>query len=253
MPFHLKTAEIIPCEPDADNAAEGIVFHPTSPHRQDSFIRPSFFKKIQNMQKLQFITHFTAQYSYLDSARMALEGGCKWIQLRMKNATTEEWLQIGTEVGKLCQTYGATFIIDDHTELVKELHADGVHLGKQDMPIDEARKILGPSYIIGGTANTYEDIVMHARRGADYIGCGPFRFTTTKEKLSPILGLEGYRQIISQMNENGLSLPVIAIGGITAEDIPAIMNTGVSGIAISGTILRAEEPTAEMQRLLTLV
>lgn len=251
MPFHLKTAEIIPCEPDADNAAEGIVLHPTS--LTDFFQRPSLSFKEPNMQKLQFITHFTAQYSYLDSARMALEGGCKWIQLRMKNATTEEWLSIGNEVSQLCKAHGATFILDDHTELVKELHADGVHLGKLDMPIDKAREILGPSYLIGGTANTFEDIVTHARRGADYIGCGPFRFTTTKEKLSPTLGLEGYRHIISQMNQAGITLPVVAIGGITAEDIPAIMDTGVSGIALSGTVLRAEDPVKEMQRLLTLV
>lgn len=205
------------------------------------------------MQKLQFITHFTERFSYIDSARMALEGGCKWIQLRMKDASMDEWLETGAEVNRLCKAHNATFIIDDHVELVKKLGADGVHLGKKDMPVDEARRMLGKGYIIGGTANTFEDIVMHAERGADYIGCGPFRFTTTKKGLAPVLGIEGYRRLIGQMKNTGLSLPVIAIGGITVADIPAIMETGVSGIALSGTVLNAENPVEEMQRLLSLI
>ncbi len=203
--------------------------------------------------KLQFITHFTDTYSYIDSARMALEGGCRWIQLRMKNASEEEVEETARKVQAMCKEYQATFIIDDRVELVARLKANGVHLGKNDMPIDEARKILGPDFIIGGTANTFEDVMMHHRAGADYIGCGPFRFTTTKEKLSPILGLEGYCHIVRQMKENNIDLPIVAIGGITYEDIPAIMETGVTGIALSGTILRAEKPTEETQRILQLL
>ena len=139
--------------------------------------------------ELQFITHFTDRYSYYDSARLALEGGCRWIQLRMKDASPEEREQEAVRVQELCRTYGATFIIDDDVELVKKLKADGVHLGKNDMPIAEARHILAKDFIIGGTANTFDDVVSHYRAGADYIGCGPFRFTTTKKNLSPILGL----------------------------------------------------------------
>ena len=140
------------------------------------------------MQNLQFITHYTEQYGYADAARLALEGGCRWIQLRMKDASPEEWMRTGAEVEALCRRYGATFILDDHVEWVDVLHADGVHLGKSDMPIDEARRLLGQDRIIGGTANTLEDVMLHAVRGADYIGCGPFRFTTTKEKPDPRLG-----------------------------------------------------------------
>ena len=137
------------------------------------------------MQNLQFITHYTEQYGYTDAARLALEGGCRWIQLRMKDASPEEWMRTGEEVEALCRRYGATFILDDHVEWVDVLHADGVHLGKSDMPIDEARRLLGQDRIIGGTANTLEDVMLHAARGADYIGCGPFRFTTTKRKARP--------------------------------------------------------------------
>lgn len=206
---------------------------------------------------LQFITHYTDKISYLDSVRLALEGGCKWVQLRMKEASVDEIRPIALQAQQLCREANATFIIDDHVALVKEIKADGVHLGKNDMPIDEARAILGKDFIIGGTANTIEDIIMHHKNGADYIGCGPFRFTTTKEKLSPVLGLEGYRSIMEKVRNtyslkgrDGENLPVVAIGGITAEDIPAIMQTGITGIALSGTVLRAENPAEEMARLI---
>lgn len=201
---------------------------------------------------LQFITHFTDTYSYYDSARMALQGGCRWIQLRMKDSLPEEIEQEALRIQDLCKKHNATFIIDDHVKLAKKIHADGVHLGKHDMPVAEARKILGEKFIIGGTANTYEDIKMHYEAGANYIGCGPFRFTTTKKNLSPVLGLEGYRSIMSQMKKTGIRLPVVAIGGITFEDIPALMETGINGIALSGTILRAADPVAETRRIVNL-
>lgn len=199
---------------------------------------------------IQFISHFTEQHTYLDSIRLALEGGIKWVQLRMKDATEDEIISIGTEVRKLCDQHSATFIIDDHVELVHKLKADGVHLGKNDMPIAEARNILGKDIIIGGTANTFEDIAAHYQATANYIGCGPFRFTTTKKGLSPTLGLEGYRSIMTKVKEAGINIPVVAIGGITAEDIPDIMQTGISGIALSGAILRAENPIEEINRIL---
>ena len=199
---------------------------------------------------VQFITHYTERYSHLDSVRIALEGGCQWIQLRMKEGSPEDILPIAKEAMSLCRKYDATFIIDDYVELAKQIEADGVHLGKNDMPITEARKTLGKDFIIGGTANTFEDIQMLYKAGADYIGCGPFRFTTTKKNLSPILGLEGYQQIISQMKENNISLPLIAIGGITKKDIPSLMQTGINGIALSGSILHAENPIEEMKEII---
>ena len=201
---------------------------------------------------VQFITHYTEKYSYLDSVRIALEGGCRWIQLRMKDASPEEILPIAEETLAMCREYHATFIIDDHVELAKQIKADGVHLGKLDMPIAEARRILGKDFLIGGTANTFEDVLAHYQAGANYIGCGPFRFTTTKKNLSPVLGLEGYRHIVSRMKEAGIDLPIVAIGGITEADIPELMQTGVNGIALSGSILRAKNPIEEMKKIIKL-
>lgn len=203
--------------------------------------------------QLQFISHQNEKMSYLDGIHEALAGRCKWIQLRMKGATDEEVRPIAQKVKEWCKEQNATFLIDDRVQLVKELQVDGVHLGKNDMPIAEARKILGDGFIIGGTANTFEDVKAHYEAGADYIGCGPFRFTTTKEKLSPILGLEGYREIIQKMKAENIDIPIVAIGGITKEDIPDIMKTGVNGIALSGSILNAKNPAAETHDIMEMM
>lgn len=204
------------------------------------------------MKQIQFITHQNHRYSYVDSARMALEGGCRWIQLRMKDATDDEVRKAASGIQPLCREHEAVFIIDDRVELVKELKADGVHLGRNDMPVCKARRVLGEEFVIGGTANTFDDVERLWREGADYIGCGPFRFTTTKTNLSPVLGLDGYRNIITRMAASGIDIPVVAIGGILYDDIPAIMATGVHGIALSGAVLNALNPVEEMKRIIKL-
>lgn len=190
---------------------------------------------------LQFITHRRGRYDELSGAEAVLEGGCRWIQLRMKDASPEEIAGTGRRLAAMCRRYGATFVVDDHVELVEAIGADGVHLGKNDMPVAEARRILGPDKIIGATANTLDDMLRAVEAGADYIGLGPFRFTTTKEKLSPVLGTDGYSRIMGEFRRHS-SLPVVAIGGITAADLDDIMATGVTGVAVSGALLTADEP-----------
>ena len=222
--------------------------------------------KLRNV-RLQFITHYTERYSYIDSARIALEGGCRWIQLRMKDADETLLEETALIVQKMCKEYDATFIIDDNVHLCKKIKADGVHLGKNDMPIAEARKILGDDFIIGATVNTFDDVIKTqshivaetqsrdtsinlATLGVpNYFGCSPFRFTSTKKNLAPILGLDGYREIMKKMKENNIDIPLVAIGGITKDDVPELMKTGIDGIAISGSVLRAENPVETMYNL----
>lgn len=211
--------------------------------------RTSFSAEYGDRAALQFITHFTGRYSFFDSAMMALEGGCRWIQLRMKDADRSELARTARMLLPECRRRNAVLVIDDSLDTALETGADGVHLGKNDMPVDEARHIAGKDFIIGGTANTFEDVRCLYEAGADYIGCGPFRFTGTKKNLAPLLGEEGYVHILSLMKENGISLPVVAIGGITRADIPLVMSTGVSGIALSGSVLRAEDPVKEMRKI----
>ena len=200
---------------------------------------------------LQFITHQPPRYSYVEGAIEALNGGCKWIQLRMKEAAYDEICNAIEQLKPLCKEKGAILILDDYAELAAKLDIDGVHLGKNDMPPQEARNLIGEKYIIGGTANTIDDIKNLVAQGVDYIGLGPFRHTDTKKNLSPILGLDGYKNILSQCNEAGITTPIVAIGGIEPEDIPALMKTGISGIALSGTILRADHPAKATQNIIT--
>ena len=193
---------------------------------------------------LQFITHTS------DGLEEVLEGGCRWVQLRIKNASDEEYVSVARIVGEMCRRFEAVFIVDDRVHLVETVGADGVHLGKNDMPVNGARSILGMDKIIGATANSFSDICQAAQQGADYIGLGPFRFTTTKENLSPILGLEGYERIISRCRASELNLPIIAIGGITLDDITEIKRTGVDGIAISGLILNASNKKSITEKII---
>lgn len=202
---------------------------------------------------LQFITHHNQHFGYADGAAAVVAGGCRWVQLRMKDATRAELMETGLKIRDICRQAGATFIVDDHVELVADLDADGVHLGKNDMPVAEARQILGPDKIVGATANSFDDICAAVEAGADYIGLGPFRFTTTKDKLSPVLGLEGYRQIMDRCRREGITLPVVAIGGITADDLAPLMDTGIGGIAVSGALLNAADPAAETTKFLNLM
>ena len=216
----------------------------------ERFDRLQSARRRVNLQEggLLFITHPIEHYSCVQSVEIALKGGCRMIQLRMKGVAPRNVKQTGTALHALCREYGADLYINDHVEIGKQIGAAGVHLGKQDMPPGEAREILGKNFIIGGTANTFDDILRLKAEGVDYIGLGPFRFTATKQNLSPVLGLSGYKQIMEQCRNHGINLPVFAIGGIKAIDIPGIMNTGIRGIAVSSRILQAENPVEEAKK-----
>jgi len=178
------------------------------------------------------------------AAELACRGGVRWVQLRAKNLPAAEWKQRALDVQAVCHHHGATLIINDNPALTQEIGADGVHLGQQDMPPAEARRLLGPQFIIGGTANTWADIEGLVAAGVDYIGLGPFRFTTTKEKLSPILGLAGYAQLLAQCQNAGFTTPIVGIGGIALADVAPLLATGLHGVAVSGAIGSAADPTA---------
>ena len=181
---------------------------------------------------------------------MAIEGGCRWIQKRKKNATDDEVRNVAMELIPLCQETDTFLVIDDRVELVNELKVSGVHLGKEDMPAREARELLGPHAIIGVTANTIDDLLALRGLDVDYVGLGPLRHTTTKERLAPVLGYEGYRDIVAQARAAGIELPIVAIGGITTDDIEPLMATGVNGMAVSGAIIGASDPVAETSQFI---
>lgn len=203
--------------------------------------------------RIQYLTDPQKEMSISEQVEAVCRGGIRWIQLRLKEASDEEFLTIGKQVKAICQYYKALLIINDRPCLARELDADGVHLGKEDMSPLEARKIIGKNKIIGATCNTFEDICLRATQNVNYIGLGPFRFTTTKKKLSPVLGIEGYNIILKNMKQRGIQLPVFAIGGITSSDIPSLLQTGIQGIAVSGTIKNSPDLTRKTREILSQI
>ncbi|MFV5687793.1 thiamine phosphate synthase [Flavobacterium sp. ZT3R25] len=199
--------------------------------------------------KLQYISQGNTVEEQLHNIHKALDNGCDWIQVRFKNQNALEVFTLAEAVKILCKEYLAVFIINDNVNLAQQLDADGVHLGLSDMNVAEARLLLGKTKIIGGTANTFEDVLQRTAENCDYIGLGPFQFTATKQNLSPILGLEGYRLITEQMKIKNIQIPIYAIGGITLENVESLMETGIYGIAVSGLITQSENTSQLITQL----
>lgn len=195
------------------------------------------------IDRLHYISQSSAELSHLEAIEQVLNAGGKWIQLRVKDQPETEVLNLAKAANELCKKFAARLIINDFTGVSKAISAHGLHLGLNDISITNARLLTGNKTIIGGTANTFADIQKRVAEGADYIGLGPFRFTGTKKVLSPILGLEGYAEIMKQVKKSGIILPVIAIGGITPEDLPELLKTGLYGVAVSGAL--TQKPDAQ--------
>ncbi len=193
--------------------------------------------------------HYISQPSHTDNILAACDAGCKWIQLRIKNETPDKVMPVAEAVKKICDRYQAALIINDYPQIAVAVEAAGVHVGKLDMTVAAARAITGNNMIVGGTANTLTDILQHVQDGASYVGVGPYRFTTTKQNLSPILGLSGYQSILQALKEKHITVPVIAIGGIVQEDIPGLMEAGIHGIAVSGMITHAADKQAVVNHI----
>ncbi len=186
---------------------------------------------------IQYITQDHPEISHSEQALAMFKNGIKMVQLRMKDADEKSIIAEAEKIQKYAQEYDAVFLLNDSVDLAKKLGVKAVHLGLNDMPINEARIILGDDVMIGGTANTFEQIQLQVSRGADYVGVGPFRFTTTKKNLSPTLGLDGYKKLLEQMKEANINIPLFAVGGITMADIEELKKVGVEHFAISGDLL----------------
>lgn len=203
--------------------------------------------------KLHFITSDHAHVTHAEQAIRAYIAGCRWVQLRMKDVSEEVIIEEALKILPVANSYNGILLINDNPHIALKVKAHGVHLGKNDMSPTEARQILGDKFIIGGTSNTLEDIVVLIEEGVDYVGLGPFRFTTTKKKLSPILGLEGYQRILSALKHRNLYIPVIAIGGILDDDIEGLKLTGTHGVAIAGAIVAGNNIETNIQQYQQLI
>lgn len=203
------------------------------------------------MEKLQYISQGNTKQEQVLHIRRALDNGIQWVQVRWKNAPENELISLCEISKQLCSEYHVVCIINDHVQLAKEIDADGVHLGLNDSSIEEARLILGENKIIGGTANTLSDVIQRIKESCDYIGLGPLRFTTTKEKLSPVLGFEGYQNIIDGLREKSIDIPkIFAIGSVALEDILPLQEIGIYGVSVSGLITKQPTIIKELNKVM---
>lgn len=199
------------------------------------------------ISKLHYISQGASVEEHLENIQRACVSGADWVQLRLKNEDEKTVLSAATKAREITAHFQTRLIINDHYKIAGKIKADGVHLGKTDVCPTVARKELASWQIIGGTANTLEDCQVLIDKKVDYIGLGPFRFTETKKDLSPVLGINGYVAIIEELNAR---FPIIAIGGITINDVPEIMTTGVHGIAVSGEITRDFNTISKLNKIL---
>jgi thiamine-phosphate pyrophosphorylase len=183
-------------------------------------------------------TCLQSRLSHVKLTELAIAGGADTIQFREKTGETRQMIRVAEEMSALCKKSGVTFIINDRVDVAIASYADGVHLGQNDFPIPLARKLLGERAIIGGSAATMEEAYKCLSEGADYIGFGPVYFTTSKEDAGPVSGLDLLKEVLKK-----IPLPIVAIGGITTENTPQVMQTGVHGIAVISAVCCQEDPT----------
>jgi thiamine-phosphate pyrophosphorylase len=185
--------------------------------------------------KLHYISQGDSTKEHLENIQKACNSGAELVQLRLKNVSEKKLLKAAMEAREITSHFQTRLIINDHYKIAKEVKADGVHLGKSDSCPTIARKHLYTWQIIGGTANTLQDCETLLDKQVNYISLGPFRATTSKDTIPPVLGILGYTAITDILKTG---TPLIGVGGITTEDVSAILKTGISGIAVSEAITR---------------
>ncbi|WP_253287856.1 thiamine phosphate synthase [Anaerostipes sp. MSJ-23] len=178
---------------------------------------------------------WTGEKSLMEQVKEALEGGITFLQLREKKLSKEAFLQEAKEMKQLAEKYKVPFVINDNIEIAQKSGADGVHVGQDDMPVEEVRKILGEDKIIGVSAHNVEEALKAQKGGADYLGVGAVCQTATKSDAS-VVSMEEMKKICESV-----SIPVVAIGGIHKDNLSMLENTGVDGIAVVSAIFAAKD------------
>ena len=188
------------------------------------------------ISKLHYLTQDLPNLTHTQQVQLACEAGANWIQYRCFSKTDEEMLEELHPIATICDDWGATLIVTDHSHLVHLADIQGVHIENVDADITLVREQIGEAKTLGVSAINLAQIKKHITNGADYIGCGPFAYTATKPNDFPLWGLQGYKKAVETLKSEGINFPLIAVGGIKAEDVVALMDTGVAGIAVSAAI-----------------
>lgn len=188
------------------------------------------------IEKFQFITHDVLHLSHVEQAEKACEAGAKWIQYRCLSKTDDALLADINAIAAICDDWGTTLIVTNHVHLYGKADIQGFHIEDMDADFIALRKQLGQDVTLGGSSNTVENLVRLANEGADYAGFGPFSVTETKPNDNPLLGVKGYEEAMQELKGLNIALPILAVGGVTLNDVDDLMQTGVFGIAASGAI-----------------
>ena len=194
---------------------------------------------MEKIGKLHILTDTVLQsrFSHMEITRLAIAGGADTIQYRQKSGSTREMIEIARNMKRLCSEAGVTFIVNDRLDVAIAAEADGVHLGQDDFPIPMARELLGEGRIIGGSAATLDEARKCLSEGADYVGFGPVYPTSSKDDAGPVSGIDILKQVVEI-----IPLPIIAIGGVGAENIPDVMRAGAHGIAVISAVCCQDDP-----------
>ncbi len=190
--------------------------------------------------RLMVVTDESIQnsFSHEQIAKMAIAGGADMIQFRDKHRPASELVRIATSIRQICTQTGARFIVNDRVDVAMVVDADGVHVGQRDIPVEAARRLLGPDKLIGGSASTLEEALALQIDGADYVGFGHVFDTKSKIKGCLPVGLDVLGHVARE-----LTIPVIAIGGISAANVESVVATGVHGIAVISAVCASGDPT----------
>jgi len=183
--------------------------------------------------KLHYISQGNTPEEHLENIQKACTSGAELVQLRLKNVSEKEVLKAALAAREITSHFQTRLVINDYYTIAKDVKADGVHLGFTDSCPTTARKHLYTWQLIGGTANTLQECETLLTKEVDYISLGPYRFTNTKDNLPTLLGIHGFTAIVEALQTD---TPIIGVGGIITTDVKAILNTGVSGVAVSNAI-----------------
>ena len=174
--------------------------------------------------------HWLGEETLYDQVKKALDGGATFVQLREKKLDREDFLAEALEIQKLCREYGVPFVINDEVSIAKDIDADGVHVGQSDIEAMDVRKVLGPDKILGVSAQTVEQAIIAEKHGADYLGVGAVFATGSKDDADDVS-----HETLKAICE-AVSIPVIAIGGITKDNVSELAGSGICGVAVISAI-----------------
>ncbi len=203
------------------------------------------------ISRFHYLTQDLPDRTHIQQAQTACEAGANWIQYRCFSKDDNALLEEVSQIAAICDDWGATLIITDHFHLLDKADIQGVHIEDMQADFEIIRKQIGEDKTLGASTNTIEDIIRIAESNSvDYIGCGPFALTLTKPNNYPLLGTDGYKAISESMIQQGIAIPLLAVGGITIDDVEELLKTGIYGIAVSAAINLAPEPAKHLKRFI---